>query len=122
MRTGWPSMTPLPRCWRVPSASGRPILVLPGSISIIKAVRATAVGGKRAAAPHAFPFCDERERGLVMPVRKMRAALTAIFLGTAVAGTAVLAMGLPAQALTVSAKVGPLLNEAKALFSAGKYD
>ena len=57
-----------------------------------------------------------------MPVRKMRAALTAIFLGTAVAGTAVLAMGLPAQALTVSAKVGPLLNEAKALFSAGKYD
>ncbi|HVW74831.1 MAG TPA: hypothetical protein VHC39_14440 [Rhizomicrobium sp.] len=57
-----------------------------------------------------------------MPVRKMRAALTAIFLGTAVAGTAVLAMGLPAQALTVSAKVGPLLNEAKALYSAGKYD
>ncbi|HEX4270259.1 MAG TPA: hypothetical protein VHZ32_02695 [Rhizomicrobium sp.] len=56
-----------------------------------------------------------------MPVRKMRAALTAIFLGTAVAGTAVLAMGLPAQAATVSAKVGPLLKEAQALIAAKNY-
>ena len=48
---------------------------------------------------------------LVMTVRKLRAALTAIFLGTATAG-AVLALSVPAQALTVSAKVGPLLNEA----------
>jgi hypothetical protein len=57
-----------------------------------------------------------------MPVRKLRAALTAIFLGTAAAGAAALLMAVPSQALTVSAKVGPLLNEAKALYSAGKYD
>jgi hypothetical protein len=57
-----------------------------------------------------------------MPVRKLRAALTAIFLGTAAAGAAVLVMAAPAQALTVSAKVGPLLNEAKALMASGKYD
>jgi hypothetical protein len=31
-------------------------------------------------------------------------------------------MAAPAQALTVSAKVGPLLNEAKALMASGKYD
>jgi hypothetical protein len=57
-----------------------------------------------------------------MPVRKLRAALTAIFLGTAAVGAAVLVMAAPAQALTVSAKVGPLLNEAKALMASGKYD
>jgi hypothetical protein len=57
-----------------------------------------------------------------MPVRKLRAALTAIFLGTAAVGAAVLVMVAPAQALTVSAKVGPLLNEAKALMASGKYD
>jgi len=56
-----------------------------------------------------------------MPVRKLRAALTAIFLGTAAAGAAVLVMAAPAQALTVSAKVGPLLNEAKSLYAAGNY-
>jgi len=55
-----------------------------------------------------------------MPVRKLRAALTAIFLGTATAG-AVLALSVPAQALTVSPKVGPLLNEAKSLYASGNY-
>jgi hypothetical protein len=55
-----------------------------------------------------------------MPVRKLRAALTAIFLGTATAG-AVLALSVPAQALTVSAKVGPLLTEAKSLIAAKNY-
>jgi tetratricopeptide (TPR) repeat protein len=57
-----------------------------------------------------------------MPVRTLRAALTAVFLGTAAAGAAALVLAAPAQALTVSAKVGPLLNEAKALYAAGKYD
>lgn len=57
-----------------------------------------------------------------MTVRTLRAALTAIFLGTAAAGAAALVMAAPAQALTVSAKVGPLLNEAKALMTSGKYD
>src|ERR1700729_697558 len=57
-----------------------------------------------------------------MPVRKLRAAMTAIFLGAAAAGAAVLVMAAPAQALTVSAKVGPLLNEAKALYSSGNYN
>jgi hypothetical protein len=57
-----------------------------------------------------------------MPVRTLRAALTAILLGTAAAGAAALVMALPAQALTVSAKVGPLLNEAKALYAQGNYN
>ena len=57
-----------------------------------------------------------------MTVRTLRAALTAIFFGTAAAGAAALVMAAPAQALTVSAKVGPLLNEAKALMTSGKYD
>jgi len=56
-----------------------------------------------------------------MTVRKLRAALTAILLGTATAGAVTLAMAVPAQALTVSAKVGPLLNEAKALMTSGNY-
>jgi hypothetical protein len=57
-----------------------------------------------------------------MPVRRLRAALTAILLGAAVVGTAALVLAAPAQALTVSSKVGPLLNEAKALMTSGKYD
>jgi hypothetical protein len=56
-----------------------------------------------------------------MTVRNLRAALTAILLGTATVGVAGLALTAPAQAVTVSAKVGPLLNEAKALATAGNY-
>src|SRR5438874_2339417 len=66
-------------------------------------------------------FCDDCERGLVMTVRNLRAALTAILLGTAAVGTAALVLAAPAQALTVSSKVGPLLNEAKALMASGNY-
>ena len=40
-----------------------------------------------------------------MPVRRLRAALTAILLGAAVVGTAALVLAAPAQALTVSSKV-----------------
>ena len=66
-------------------------------------MRDTAVG-KSARQPRAlFPFLDECERGLVMTASKMRAALTAILLGTAT----MTAMALPAQAqATVSARVG----------------
>ncbi|HEX4027459.1 MAG TPA: hypothetical protein VHX18_07540 [Rhizomicrobium sp.] len=56
-----------------------------------------------------------------MPVRKLRAALTAIFLATAAAGAAALVMAAPAQALTVSAKVGPLVKEAQSLAQAKNY-
>ena len=56
-----------------------------------------------------------------MTVRKLHAALTAILLGTATAGAVTLALAVPAQALTVSAKVGPLLNEAKAFMTSGNY-
>ena len=56
-----------------------------------------------------------------MPVRKLRAALTAILLGTAVAGATVLTIAAPAQAVTVSAKVGPLINEAKSMAQAKNY-
>jgi len=56
-----------------------------------------------------------------MTARKLRAALTAILLGAATAGGAALILAAPAQALTVSAKVGPLLNEAKALMTSGNY-
>ena len=56
-----------------------------------------------------------------MPVRKLRAALTAIFLGTAAAGMAALVLAAPAQAATVSAKVGPLLKEAQSLIAAKNY-
>jgi hypothetical protein len=56
-----------------------------------------------------------------MTVRNLRAALTAIFLGTAMAGAMTLALTAPAQALTVSSKVGPLVNEAKAMANAGNY-
>jgi hypothetical protein len=56
-----------------------------------------------------------------MTVRKLHAAVTAILLGTATAGAVTLGLAVPAQALTVSAKVGPLLNEAKALMTSGNY-
>jgi hypothetical protein len=56
-----------------------------------------------------------------MTVRKLRAALTAILLGTAAAGAVSLTMAVPAQAVTVSAKVGPLVMEAKAMIAAKNY-
>jgi len=56
-----------------------------------------------------------------MPVRKLRAAVTAIFLGTAAGCGAALVLAAPAQAATVSAKVGPLLKEAQALIAAKNY-
>lgn len=56
-----------------------------------------------------------------MTVRKLRAALTAILLGTAGAAAAALALSAPAEAVTVSAKVGPLLNEAKQLIAAKNF-
>jgi hypothetical protein len=56
-----------------------------------------------------------------MTVRNLRAALTAILLSTAAAGAAALTMSVPAQALTVSAKVGPLVKEAQALIAAKNY-
>lgn len=55
-----------------------------------------------------------------MTVRTLRAALTAVLLGTATAG-AILALAVPAQAVTVSAKVGPLVLEAKAMIAAKNY-
>ncbi|MBW8709392.1 MAG: hypothetical protein JF627_09065 [Alphaproteobacteria bacterium] len=55
-----------------------------------------------------------------MTVRKLRAALTAILLGTAAAGAA-LVLAPAAQAATVSAKVGPLLKEAQAMIAAKNY-
>jgi hypothetical protein len=57
-----------------------------------------------------------------MTVRKLHAAVTAILLGTAAVGVAALSLAVPAAALTVSAKVGPLLNEAKALYASGNYN
>ena len=56
-----------------------------------------------------------------MPVRKLRAALTAILLGTATAGSAAFLLAAPAQAATVSAKVGPILKEAQSLIAAKNY-
>ena len=56
-----------------------------------------------------------------MTVRNLRAALTAILLGTAMAGAVAVALSAPAQALTVSAKVGPLVKEAQALIAAKNY-
>ncbi len=55
-----------------------------------------------------------------MTVRNLRAALTAIFLGTA-AVAATVGLVSPAQAVTVSAKVGPLLKEAQAMAQAKNY-
>jgi hypothetical protein len=56
-----------------------------------------------------------------MTVRKLRAALTAIFLGTAAVGAGALALATTAQAATVSHQVGALLQEAQSLANAGNY-
>ncbi|HYJ36864.1 MAG TPA: hypothetical protein VEV64_11935 [Rhizomicrobium sp.] len=56
-----------------------------------------------------------------MTVRNLRAVLTAILLGTATAGVTALALTAPAQAATVSAKVGPLLKDAQAMIAAKNY-
>ena len=56
-----------------------------------------------------------------MPVRKLRAAVTAILLGTAATCGAALMLSAPAAAATVSAKVGPLLKEAQAMIAAKNY-
>lgn len=56
-----------------------------------------------------------------MTVRKVRAAVTAILLGTAAATGATLMLSAPALAATVSAKVGPLLKEAQAMIAAKNY-
>lgn len=56
-----------------------------------------------------------------MTVRKLRAAVTAICLGTAAAGVSAVLLAAPAQAVTVSAKVGPLLKEAQGLIAAKNY-
>ena len=56
-----------------------------------------------------------------MTIRKLRAALTAVLLGTAAAGAAILMPAAPAQAATVSAKVGPRLKEAQAMIASKNY-
>jgi hypothetical protein len=56
-----------------------------------------------------------------MTVRRLRAAMTAILLGTAAAAGSALVLAVPAQALTASPKVGPLLKEAVAMISAKNY-
>jgi hypothetical protein len=56
-----------------------------------------------------------------MTALNLRAAATAILLGTATCGTAAFLAAAPAQAATVSAKVGPLLKEAQSLISAKNY-
>src|SRR5690242_19401383 len=56
-----------------------------------------------------------------MTVRRLRAAMTAILLGTAVAAGSALVLAVPAEAVTVSAKAGPLLLEAKAMIAAKNY-
>jgi hypothetical protein len=56
-----------------------------------------------------------------MTVRTLHAALTAILLGAATVGASTLLMAAPAQAATVSAKVGPLLKEAQSLIAAKNY-
>jgi len=56
-----------------------------------------------------------------MTARNLRAALTAILLGTAAVGGAALVLAAPAPAATVSAKVGPLLKEAQAMIAAKNY-
>ncbi len=74
-------------------------------------------GSKRAATPRAFPFFREYERGRVMTASKLRAAATAILLGTA----AVTMTAFAAQAATVSPRVGAALKEAQSLAAAGNY-
>jgi hypothetical protein len=56
-----------------------------------------------------------------MTALNLRAAATAILLGTAAVGAAAFLATAPAQAATVSAKVGPLLKEAQALISSKNY-
>jgi hypothetical protein len=56
-----------------------------------------------------------------MTASKLRAALTAILMGTAAVGAVSVVSSLPAEAATVSAKVGPLLKEAQSLAQAGNY-
>jgi hypothetical protein len=56
-----------------------------------------------------------------MTASKLRAALTAILMGTAAMGVVSLGLTAPAEAATVSAKVGPLLKEAQSLAQAGNY-
>jgi hypothetical protein len=55
-----------------------------------------------------------------MTVRKLHAVLTALLLGTATAGAALILVPA-AQAATVSAKVGPLLKEAQSMIAAKNY-
>ena len=55
-----------------------------------------------------------------MTVRKLHAALTALLLGTATIGAAMV-LAPAAQAATVSAKVGPLLKEAQAMIAAKNF-
>jgi hypothetical protein len=56
-----------------------------------------------------------------MTARNLRAALTAILLGTATIGGAAFVLAAPAQALTVSAKVGPLVKEAQSMIQGKNY-
>ena len=56
-----------------------------------------------------------------MTVRKLRAAMTAILLGTAAAAGSALVLAAPAQAATVSYKIAPMLKEAQALIAAKNY-
>lgn len=56
-----------------------------------------------------------------MTVRNLRAALTAILLGTAAVGVTALSLTVPAQALTASPKVGPLLKEAVTMINAKNF-
>ena len=56
-----------------------------------------------------------------MTALNLRAAATAILLGTATCGAAAFLAAAPAQAATVSAKVGPLLKESQSLISAKNY-
>ena len=56
-----------------------------------------------------------------MTALNLRAAATALLLGTAAIGATAFLATAPAQAATVSAKVGPLLKEAQSLISAKNY-
>ena len=56
-----------------------------------------------------------------MTVPNLRAAATALLLGTASIGATAILTAMPAAALTVSAKVGPLLTEAKQMINAKNY-
>ena len=56
-----------------------------------------------------------------MTALNLRAAATALLLGTASIGAAAFLAATPAAALTVSAKVGPLLKEAQSMIQAKNY-